>query len=139
MARLQYSQYTYHNGESLMRHFLALADWSADDLMELIDQAVFLKREYRTGGNRPMLKGKTLAMVFQKPSLRTRVSFEMAMYHCGGNAMYLSPDEIGLGKRESIPDVARVLGGYVQAVMARVFAHAHVEELAEWSPVPIIN
>jgi ornithine carbamoyltransferase len=118
---------------------LAIADWSSKDLMELIEQAVFLKREYCTGGNRPVLQGKTLALVFQKPSLRTRVSFELAMHHVGGYAFYLSPNEIGLGKRESIADIARVLGGYANGVMARVFDHQHILELAKWSPVPIIN
>jgi ornithine carbamoyltransferase len=78
-------------------------------------------------------------MVFQKPSLRTRVSFEVGMKHLGGDALYLSPDEIGLGKRESIADVARVLSGYVQGIMARVFAHDHVLELAKWASVPVIN
>ena len=78
-------------------------------------------------------------MIFQKPSLRTRVSFDMAMRHMGGDALYLSPNEIGLGKRESIADVSRVLSGYVQAIMARVFEHAHVLELAKWSSVPVIN
>ena len=78
-------------------------------------------------------------MIFQKPSLRTRVSFDMAMRHLGGDALYLSPAEIGLGKRESIADVARVISGYVQVVMARVFDHAHVVELAEWASVPVVN
>ena len=78
-------------------------------------------------------------MIFQKPSLRTRVSFDMAMRHMGGDALYLSPNEIGLGKRESIADVSRVLSGYVQAIMARVFEHEHVLELAKWSSVPVIN
>jgi len=86
-----------------------------------------------------LLKGKVLAMIFQKPSLRTRVSFDMAMRHMGGDALYLSPAEIGLGKRESIADVARVLSGYVEALMARVFEHAHVVELAKWSSIPVIN
>lgn len=122
-----------------MQHFLGLLDWSPNDLKGLIDDAVFLKREYKTGGNRPTLAGKTLALVFEKPSLRTRVSFELAMVHLGGYAFYLSPQEIGLGKRESIPDVARVLGGYVHGVMARVFDHEHILELAKWSPVPVIN
>jgi len=85
------------------------------------------------------LKGKVLAMIFQKPSLRTRVSFDMAMRHLGGDALYLSPQEIGLGKRESIADVARVLAGYVDAIMARVFEHGHVLELAKWSSVPVVN
>ena len=78
-------------------------------------------------------------MIFQKPSLRTRVSFDMAMRHMGGDALYLSPNEIGLGKREAISDISRVLGGYVQALMARVFDHQHVVELAKWSSVPVIN
>jgi ornithine carbamoyltransferase len=78
-------------------------------------------------------------MIFQKPSLRTRVSFDMAMRHMGGDALYLSPSEIGLGQRESIADVARVLSGYVQALMARVFEHAHVLELAKWCSIPVVN
>jgi ornithine carbamoyltransferase len=78
-------------------------------------------------------------MIFQKPSLRTRVSFDMAMRHMGGDALYLSPSEIGLGQRESIADVARVLSGYVHILMARVFAHAHVLQLAQWSSVPVVN
>jgi ornithine carbamoyltransferase len=86
-----------------------------------------------------LLKGKVLAMIFQKPSLRTRVSFDMAMRHLGGDALYLSPQEIGLGKRESIADVARVLAGYIDAIMARVFDHEHVIALAKWSSVPVIN
>ena len=86
-----------------------------------------------------MLKDKVLAMVFQKPSLRTRVSFDMAMRHLGGDALYLSPLEIGLGKRESIADVARVLSGYVDILMARVFAHDHIMQLAKFSTIPVIN
>jgi ornithine carbamoyltransferase len=80
-----------------------------------------------------------MAMIFQKPSLRTRVSFDMAMRHLGGDALYLSPNEIGLGQRESIADVARVLSGYVEVLMARVFAHDHVLELAKWCSIPVIN
>ncbi len=105
----------------------------------MLQLAVDLKEEWRDGGNEPILKGKALGMIFQKPSLRTRVSFEMGMVHLGGYALYLSPQEIGLGKRESIADIARVMGGYVDIVMARTFAHDHVLELAKWSPVPIIN
>jgi ornithine carbamoyltransferase len=78
-------------------------------------------------------------MIFQKPSLRTRVSFDMAMRHLGGDALYLSPAEIGLGKRESIADIARVISGYVDIVMARVFEHEHVTELAKWASIPVIN
>jgi len=122
-----------------VKHFLDLADWTAADLWQMIDSAIALKKEYKKKGNRPLLKGRALGMVFQKPSLRTRVSFEMAMQHVGGHALYLSPQEIGLGKRESIADVARVLGGYVDVIMARTFAHEHILELAQWSPVPVIN
>lgn len=122
-----------------MKHFIAISDYSPQELQEMLDLAVFLKREHQAGGNKPILKGKVLAMVFQKPSLRTRVSFDMAMRHLGGDALYLSPAEIGLGKREAISDIARVLSGYVEAIMARVFEHQHVIELAKWSSVPVIN
>jgi len=122
-----------------MDNFLAVADHSSDELLSLLDLAVDLKKELKAGGNKPILKGKALAMVFQKPSLRTRVSFEMGMQQLGGHALYLSPNEIGLGKREAISDIARVLAGYVDVVMARVFDHEHVVELAKWSDVPVIN
>jgi ornithine carbamoyltransferase len=122
-----------------MRHFLDIADWSSTDLEHLLKLAVSLKLEWQSGGNRPVLAGKVLGMVFQKPSLRTRVSFDVAMLHLGGHALYLSPAEIGLGQRESVPDVARVLSGYVQAIMARVFDPAHLDQLAAWGSVPVIN
>jgi len=122
-----------------MRHFISLTDWSRDELYELLTLASDLKREWCAGGNRPLLAGRVLAMVFQKPSLRTRVSFDVAMLHLGGHALYLSPQEVGLGARESIPDVARVLSGYTQAIMARVFDHADLLELAKASTVPVIN
>jgi ornithine carbamoyltransferase len=122
-----------------MEHFLDIFDHSTEELQDILDLAVDLKKEYFSGGNTPLFKGKVLGMIFQKPSLRTRVSFDMAMRHMGGDALYLSPSEIGLGKRESIADVSRVLSGYVQAIMARVFEHAHVLELAKWSSVPVVN
>ncbi|MGB9593869.1 MAG: ornithine carbamoyltransferase, partial [Anaerolineae bacterium] len=122
-----------------MKHFIAISDFTPEEIQHILDVAVQLKAEWKQGGNRPILQGKTLAMVFQKPSLRTRVSFEMAMHQLGGYAFYLSPDEIGLGKRESVADVARVLSRYVDCIMARVFDHRHVEELAAYSRVPVIN
>ncbi len=122
-----------------MKDFLTIADYSPEEIQSLLDYAVELKAEWADGGNRPILKDKVLAMIFQKPSLRTRVSFDMGMRHLGGDALYLSPAEIGLGKRESIADVARVVSGYVDGVMARVFAHEHVEKLAEWASIPVIN
>ena len=122
-----------------MQHFLNISDFSADELWQFFDKAKELKDEFRAGDNQPILKGKILGMVFQKPSLRTRVSFEVGMLHLGGEALYLSPDEIGLGGRESVPDVAQVLSGYVNGIMARVFDHDHVLQLAEYSSVPVIN
>ena len=122
-----------------MKHFLAISDLSSGDVQDLLDLAIKLKEEYFKKGNPPYFKGKVLGMIFQKPSLRTRVSFDMAMRHMGGDALYLSPNEIGLGKRESIADIARVLSGYLHALMARTFDHAHVLELAKWSEIPVIN
>lgn len=122
-----------------MKDFLAVADYSPDDLQSILDTAIDLKNEWKNKGNPPLFKNKVLAMIFQKPSLRTRVSFDMAMRHLGGDALYLSPAEIGLGKRESIADVARVVSGYVDVIMARVFDHEHVLELAKWADIPVIN
>ncbi len=122
-----------------MRHFLDIADWSGEDLQDLLTLATELKTEWLSRGNKPLLSGKVLGMIFQKPSLRTRVSFEVGMLHLGGHALYLSPTEIGLGQRESIGDVARTLSRYVQGIMARVFDHQHVVELAQYATVPVIN
>jgi ornithine carbamoyltransferase len=122
-----------------MDHFLAVSDFSPSEVQDLLDLAIRLKKEYFERGNQPLFKGRVLGMIFQKPSLRTRVSFDMAMRHMGGDALYLSPNEIGLGKRESIADIARVLSGYVQALMARVFEHGHILELAKWSTIPVVN
>lgn len=123
----------------MKKDFLAVSDFTPAELQGMLDLAVRLKEEWQAGGNQPLLKNKVLGMIFQKPSLRTRVSFDMAMRHLGGDALYLSPNEIGLGQRESIADVARVISGYVDVIMARVFAHEHVLELAKWSSIPVIN
>ena len=123
----------------MKKDFIAISDYSPSDLQEMLDLAVKLKKEHFSSGNQPLFKGKVLAMLFQKPSLRTRMSFDMAMRHMGGDALYISPNEIGLGQRESIADVSRVISGYVSAIMARVFEHQHVVELAKWSSIPVIN
>jgi len=123
----------------MKKDFLSISDYTSDELLYLLDLALKLKSERQAGGNVPVLKGKVLGMIFQKPSLRTRVSFDMAMRHVGGDALYISPNEIGLGQRESVADVARVLSGYVDAIMARVFDHQHILELAKWSSIPVIN
>jgi len=122
-----------------MKHFLSLLDYSPQELQHLLNIALKLKAEYRAGGNKPILQGKTLAMLFQKPSLRTRVSFELGMVHLGGYALSLSPQEVKMGTRETPADVARVLSGYVSAVMGRVLSHNDIMELAENATIPIIN
>ncbi len=123
----------------MKRDLISLVDWTPAEIEDLIMQAVVLKDQWQHGGNEPLLAGKVLGMIFQKPSLRTRVSFEMAMHHLGGHAMYLSPNEVGLGQRESVADVARVLSRYVDGIFARVFSHDHIVELARHSRVPVIN
>ena len=122
-----------------MGHFLTLAETTSEEIQVLLNLAVKLKNEHVTGSSSPILAGKSLGMIFEKPSLRTRVSFEMAMVHLGGYAMYLSPSEVQLGQRESVPDVARVLSRYVDGIVARVFSHEHLVELAAHSRVPVIN
>jgi ornithine carbamoyltransferase len=122
-----------------LKHYLSIADLTPAELHDLLDLGLSLKAEWRAGGNRPLLKNKSLALVFQKPSLRTRVSFEMGMVHLGGYAFYLSPNEVKMGGRESVPDVARVLSSYVDGIMARVFDHQHILDLAAYSTVPVIN
>jgi ornithine carbamoyltransferase len=122
-----------------MKHFLTLADLGPTSMREILDLAVRIKQARQAGEDTPYLKNKVLGMVFQKPSLRTRVSFDVAMLQLGGNALYLSPSEIQLGKRESVADVARVLSRYVDVVMARVFGHVDVVELAKYATVPVIN
>jgi ornithine carbamoyltransferase len=121
------------------KDFLSIAELSKQELLDLIQLAITLKREWKSGGNDPVLHNKSLAMVFTKPSLRTRMSFEMAMFDLGGKAMYIGPDEIQLGKRESVADVARVLSRYIDIIMARVFEHSDVVTLAKYATVPVIN
>lgn len=117
------------------RHLLSIADLSPEELTLVLDTA----RSLKDSGRRPLLAGKTLALVFEKPSLRTRVSFHVAMRHLGGDCIYLSPPEVGLGAREPAADVARVLSRYVDCIAARTFAHETVQELARWSEAPVIN
>ena len=120
--------------------FVDLQHVTSEQFWGLLRLARELKEERnRLGQNAPILTGKSLALLFQKPSLRTRVSFEMGMVQLGGYAFYLSPQEVGLGQRESIADVARVLSGYCDGIMARVFDHSHIVQLAQWATVPVIN
>lgn len=121
------------------RDFLAIADQTPDQLRDLIDLALRLKRDWLTGRRDRPLEGLELAMLFEHPSLRTRVSFEVGMRQLGGNAMYLGPVEVGLGKRESVPDAARTLSRMVDAIMLRTTGHDRVVELAKYATVPVIN
>ena len=121
------------------RHLISLRDHSTERIHEILETARALKLEHRAGVRHSMLAGKTLAMVFQKPSLRTRVSFETGMWQLGGHAIYLGPEDIKLGKRETTEDIALNLSRYVDGIMARVFEHKTVAELAEHATVPVIN
>jgi ornithine carbamoyltransferase len=120
-------------------HLINISDLSDPDLAELFRVAAELKAAWKRGQTVDSLRGKTLGMIFEKPSLRTRVSFEVGMNQLGGQAIYLTPGEIGLGKRESVHDVARVLSGFVDGIMARTFAHETITSLAAHSRTPVIN
>ncbi len=117
------------------KDLLSVADLSREEIRSLISNTAEMKAEHRLS----MLDGKILALLFEKPSLRTRISFEVAMQQLGGHALYLSPAEVGLGQRESVYDVARVLSRYVDAIAARTFAQPTLEILASYSSVPVIN
>jgi ornithine carbamoyltransferase len=121
------------------KHFLSIAELTKDDIFEIFDLTKELKAKQKKGEAHHILKGKTLAMVFAKPSARTRISFEVGMFQLGGHALYLSPNDIGIGTREAVKDVARVLARYNDGIMARLFGHDNIIELAEYSPVPVIN
>ncbi len=123
----------------MKRDFLAIVDFTTEEIKATLELAKKLKREAKKGKLQPLLKGKTLAMIFEKPSARTRVSFEVGMFQLGGHALYLGPNEVGIGKRESAADVARVLSRYCDGIMARLFGHEMIEELARYASVPVIN
>jgi len=123
-----------------MKSFLTIRDCTADQLNELLTLSCDLKKLYKNGGRDLCLNGKVLAMLFEKLSLRTRVSFQVAMYDLGGLAMYMKPDDVGaIGQREPAKDMARVFSRYVDGIMARTFAHETLIELDRWATVPIIN
>ena len=119
----------------MKRDLLSVSDLSREEIEQLIEQALIMKQEEAPF----LLSRKVIALLFEKPSLRTRVSFEMAMYQLGGHAIYLSPEEVGLGKREPVADVARVLSRYVDCIAARTFSQETLHILAEHSSVPVIN
>ncbi len=121
------------------KDLISLCDCSAEELWEFLETAKQLKIAHKSGQSSRPLAGRTLALIFQKPSLRTRVSFETGMTQLGGHAIYLAPTDIKLGQRETTEDIALVLSGYVDGIMARVFEHQVVEDLARYATVPVIN
>jgi ornithine carbamoyltransferase len=122
-----------------VRSFLTVADWSADELNDMLARARELRRLYHEGERPQTLSGRTLAMYFEKPSLRTHVTFEAGMSQLGGHAILLRPEQIGIGTRESPRDVARNLSRWVDCLMARTFSHELLEELAREATIPIVN
>jgi ornithine carbamoyltransferase len=123
----------------MSRHFVDLFDLTPEEARGLIERAVTLKRATLDGVREPLLAGRTLGLLFEKPSLRTRVSFEAAIAQLGGNSIFLPGKEVGLGVRETVADFARVLSQYVDALAARTFSQATVDELARHASIPIIN
>lgn len=122
------------------KHFLRIIDLKVNELVTVLGLAEALKKELKkSGANKPILDRKTLVMIFEKPSLRTRISFEIGMTQLGGHAIYLGPADIAMGKRESAADIGRVTSTMADMIMARTFAHKSVEELAKGSSVPVIN
>ena len=127
-------------GDSLKgRSFTRVADWSRDELLEVLDLADELKRHQQVRAEHHLLPGRTLGMIFQKPSTRTRVSFEVGIYQLGGTGLYLSAGDLQLGRGETIKDTAVVLSRYLDAIMIRTFAQSDVEELAANGSIPVIN
>ncbi len=123
----------------MSRDYLSVMDLSAGETREVLALAMRLKGERSRSVGPRSLAGKTVAMLFEKPSLRTRVSIEVAIHELGGHPLYLGPDEVGLGKREAVGDVGRVLSSYVHMIVARVFKHRDLETMARTSSVPVIN
>lgn len=121
------------------KDFLTLADYSKEEIEYLLHLALELKEKQQNGELYTPLSGKTLAMIFEKPSTRTRVSFEVGMVQLGGHALYLSSRDLQIGRGETIADTARVLSEYVDAIMIRTFEHEKVEELAQYATIPVIN
>jgi len=122
-----------------MRHFLTINDFTKDEILEIVDLAFKIKSELKSGELKPYLKNKTLGMIFEKSSTRTRVSFEVGMYQLGGQALFLSSNDTQLGRGEPMKDTARVLSRMVDMVMIRTYSQQKLEEFASFSKVPVIN
>ena len=123
----------------MKRDFLHITDFTTEEIWETLELARWIKNKFRSGEEFHPFRNRTLAMLFAKPSARTRVSFETGFYRMGGHALFLGPNDIGIGKRESIGDIARVLSRYNDMIMARLFDHQHMLELANNADVPVVN
>ena len=123
----------------MAKHFLHITDFTANEIWETLHLAKELKEKFRRRENHKIFKNKSLAMIFAKPSARTRVSFETGFEWMGGHALFLGPNDIGIGKREAIKDISRLLSRFNDIIMARLFDHQHILELAEFAEVPVIN
>ena len=123
----------------MKRDFLHITDFETNEINEILDLAIEIKTKLKNKENYKPFQNHSLAMVFAKPSARTRVSFETGFFRLGGHALYLGPNDIGIGKREAVKDIGRVLSGYNDMIMARLFEHKHMLELAKYSSVPVIN
>ncbi len=121
------------------KDFIHISDLSADEIFDILDKSKWIKTKFKNRENYTPFQGKTLAMIFAKPSARTRVSFETGFYRLGGHALYLGPNDIGIGKRESTSDIAQVLSRFNDIIMARLFAHQDVIDLADHASVPVVN
>jgi len=121
------------------KNLVSINDLSREEVTQILETAEIIKLRHYSNEEQPLLKGKVLGMIFQKPSLRTRVSFETGMIQLGGQAIYLGPNDIKLGQREATKDIAQVLSRYISGIMARTFSHEIMLELAEYSSVPVIN
>lgn len=122
-----------------MKHLLKLLDWSKEEILDTLDLADKLKAEKKAGIKHPLLEGKTLGMIFQKSSTRTRVSFEVGMYDLGGTPLFLSSKDLQIGRGEPVQDTARVLSRFLDGIMIRTFDQQEVEDLAKYGSIPIIN
>ena len=123
----------------MKRDFLHITDFHTNEVMETLDLAIEIKTKLKNNENYKPFKDQSLAMIFAKPSARTRVSFETGFFRLGGHALYLGPKDIGIGKREAVKDISRVLSGYNDMIMARLFDHKHMLELAKYASIPVIN
>lgn len=123
----------------LPRHFLDLVDWDGQQILHLLKDASKMKSAHARGKTKAILAGKVLGLLFEKPSLRTRVSFQAAIAHLGGSSIFLTQQEVGMGVRESLPDVARNLSQFCDVLVLRTFQHATVTEVARWATIPVIN